>query len=129
MRSRLLRLPVETTAVAPASTAAPDATADDPSAPVTDDETTTSMVIVDGPGDQYELPGSAVGVMALEDDGLWEDWEVDPDLPDDDVLPEPGAEASIIAEPAREPGPVAEAEREHEPGPIAEDGPRPILNQ
>ena len=57
VRSRLLRLPFETTDVAPTSTAAGDAIADGLSAPAADDGTSTTIVVVDGPGDLYQLPG------------------------------------------------------------------------
>ena len=116
VRSRLLRLPFETTDVAPTSTAAGDATADEPSVPVTDDGTSTTIVVVDGPGDLYELPGSAVGVMASDDDGLWEDWELEPDLAEEIALPDPVPEEATVPE-VHEPGPAAEEGRVTDPGP------------
>lgn len=116
VRSRLLRLPFETTDVAPTSTAAGDAIADGLSAPAADDGTSTTIVVVDGPGDLYQLPGSAVGVMASDDDGLWEDWELEPDPAEGIALPDPAPEAATVPE-VHEPGPPPEEGRVTDPGP------------
>ena len=130
VRSRLLRLPFEATDVAPTSTPAADATDDELSEPVTDDARSTTIVVVGGPGDLYQLPGSAVGVMASDDDELWEDWELEPDLTEGIALPDPEPDAAIVPESVHEPGPPPEEGPATDPGPAfvvqAASAPAPI---
>ena len=90
----------------------------------------TTIVVVDGPGDLYQLPGSAVGVMASDDDGLWEDWELEPDPAEGIALPDPEPDAATVPESVHEPGPPPEEGRATDPGPApvvqAASAPAPI---
>ena len=54
--------------------------------------------------------------MASDDDGLWEDWELEPDLAEEIALPDPGPEEATVPE-VHEPGPAAEEGRVTDPGP------------
>ena len=59
--------------------------------------------------------------MASDDDGLWEDWELEPDPAEEIALPDPEPEAATVPESVHEPGPAAEE------GPATDPGPAPVV--